>query len=207
LIVDTKEFNTINLHEIPAGKQSFIGEVKEIDEKIECDYHGNIIYAPYVFITILQVLIDKTWFKVNCSGNSVKSKIGKKLEKLCLESGDTLTFNALVENAEIEFLYIEGKDDIDIDEDEIYCDPYAILPKSYNGVIRAEVYETEFTAYERVFKNNYVEYFDRSILSKKIKKLNYSRKAMNGQNGYFREIQGLYFDGKNIKRLSNIEKY
>ena len=55
MIVDTKEFDIINLHEIPTGKQSFIGEVKEIDEKIECDYHGNIIYAPYVLSGSLEL--------------------------------------------------------------------------------------------------------------------------------------------------------
>ena len=90
------KLNTINLHELPIGKHRFIATVQGIRNIHEIDYYCNQVFVPYVYFNNIQILINGNWFHVECSGNSVKSKIGKKLEKLNLEKEDTISFDAHV---------------------------------------------------------------------------------------------------------------
>ena len=205
MITNIEELNVINLHEIPSGKKSFIAKVHTISDEEELNYHGYFESVSYIYLNEIKIIIDGTCYKVDCSGNYIRSKVGKKLEKLNLESGDIISFDAIVEDEEIEFSYVEGEDSLDADK--LYYEPFAVLPKSYKGLITAEIYETEFTLNDRIFKNNYIKCFNRSAMKNAIKKLNYLRNATDKQKGYFREIQRMYFDGKHIKNLSNIEKF
>ena len=205
MITNIEELNVINLHEIPSGKQSFIAKVLTISDEEELNYHGYFEYVSYIYLEKIKIIIDGTCYKVDCSGNYIRSKVGKKLEKLNLESGDIISFDAIVENKKIEFLYVEGEDSLD--EDKLYYEPIAILPQSYKGFITADIYETEFTQFDRIAKNNYTEYFYRNDMKKAIKELNYLREATDNNTGYFSKIERMYFNGKHIKNLSSIEKF
>lgn len=200
--MNTEELQVMNLYEIPEGKHSFTARVKEITEKESVDYWGNFIWIPYVFFKDIKVLIKETWFNVNTSGICINSKIGKRIEKLNLECEDLIAFDAKVEEEATEFFSTEKNDDMD-DDDE----PTVYLPKDYNDLILVDIYETEFSLYERLSKNNYIESYDRTSFNKKIKKLNCKREATYHNPGFYREVQGMYYRGRSIKNLSNIEKY
>lgn len=200
----TKKSNIINLYDIPTGKQSFTATVKKIIKKEESDYFGNTINVPYVCFKDIKILIDKTWFRVDCSSITIKSKIGKRLENLNLESEDLIVFDAKVEEDMIEFFYVDGIDNI---KNEIDNEPLVYLPKDYDGLIIVEIYETEFTPYFRVSKENYTQHYDRITFNQNYKFLNYKRKPNGKKFGLYREIQAMYYLGKSIKNLSNIEKF
>lgn len=206
------KLNTINLHELPIGKHRFIATVQGIRNIHEIDYYCNQVFVPYVYFNNIQILINGNWFHVECSGNSVKSKIGKKLEKLNLEKEDTISFDAHVLEKAIAFSNIEGQDTDDEPDDlesNFFDDfePLAILPKNYKGIITVDVYETAFSIDRRLWKNNYKVHFDRQTFNKELKTIDYKRKATPKNDGYFREAQGMYFKGKEIKNLSKIRRF
>ena len=128
-----------------------------------------------------------------------------------MKNEDTISFNAHVLEKTIEFFNIEGQDTNDeIDDSECedyYEEPLAVLPKDYKGFVEVDIYETAFTTSRRLWKNNYTECFDRQTFNKKFKTINYERKATNKNSGYFREVQRMYFNGKEIKNLSKIRKF
>lgn len=200
--------NTINLHKIPIGKQSFIATVESIREELEINYYNNYITVPYIYLKDIKILVDTTWHDVECSGNCIRSKVGKKLEKLNLEEEDIISFSAQVEEEAQYFNYNEGETvEEDDNPDFIPSSPPVFLPRSYDGIIGVEIYETEFTPYGRLSKNNYIQGYDRKTYEKKKDTLDIKRKATDKQNGYFREVQSTYFVGRSIKNLSNIERY
>ena len=206
-----ERLSSINLHDLPVGKYIFTATVQEIKNIHEVDYYGSDIYVPYVYFKNIQILINGIWFFIECSGNFVKAQMGKRLEKLQLKNEDTISFNAHVLEKTIEFFNIEGQDIYDETDDseceDYYDEPLAILPKDYKGLVEVDVYETAFTTSRRLWKNNYTECFDRQTFNKKIKTINYQRKATDKNSGYFREVQGMYFNGKEIKNLSKIRRF
>ena len=206
-----ERLSSINLHDLPVGKYIFTATVQEIKNIHEVDYYGSDIYVPYVYFKNIQILINGIWFFIECSGNFVKAQMGKRLEKLQLKNEDTISFNAHVLEKTIEFFNIEGQDIYDETDDseceDYYDEPLAILPKDYKGLVEVDVYETAFTTSRRLWKNNYTECFDRQTFNKKIKTINYQRKATDKNSGYFREVQGMYFNGKQIKNLSKIRRF
>lgn len=203
-IESTEDLKVINLFDIPLGKQSFTATVQKITKEAESDYFGNTVYVPYVCFKNIKVLVEKTWYKVESAGITIKSKIGKRLEKLNLESEDLVAFDAKVENEMIEFFNVEGKDDIN---EEIDGEPVEYLPKDYKGTIIVEFYETEFTPVERISKNNFTKVYNRRGFNKKYKNF-YCKREANGKSlGYYKEPQAMYYQGKSIKNLSNIEKF
>lgn len=205
-----ERLNSINLHDLPVGKYIFTATVQEIKDIHEVDCYGSDIYVPYVYFKNIQILINGIWFFIECSGTPVKFKINKKFNKQHIENNDIVHFCANVIEKTIEFAGIEGQDidnelyDLELED---YYEPFATLPKDYEGIVEVDVYETAFTASRRLWKNNYTECFDRQTFNKKIKTINCKRKATNKNSGYFREVQGMYFNGKEIKNLSKIRKF
>ena len=211
-----KDTKSINLYEIPTGKHKFIATVKDkyIEEPVFNPVSGQNIFVPYIHFKDIKVFLNNIWFDVECSGNVVKSRLGKKLQRLNLEENDIICFNAQVQDVFICFSSIEGEedDDFDFDFDDDFFDyefqstPSAILPKSYQGLIGVDMYETAFTKYMRLWKNNFTVYFDRKDFDKEYKNLDLKIEATDRKDGYFREAQRMYFSSKNIKHFSSIRK-
>ena len=200
--------NTINLYDIPTGKQSFIATVDCFDCE-EQYYNGWSYFVDYIFFKDVQILQDNTWHKVECPQYSVKSKIGKKLKKLDLKVGDTLSFDANVENADIPFN--EFEEDVKTkkeakDDYLINCLPIPPLPKSYDGYFVLDIYETTFSLSSRLSKYNYQVLADsREELHWAIKEFNSKIPASSKHDGIFREIQCMYFCGKTLKNFSKLK--
>lgn len=216
----TKEhelLKTINLYEIPIGKQSFIATIEKLRDETEFGYWNNLIEIPYVYLNNIRILIDKVWYNVECSGNEVRSKVGKRLKKLNLEENDIISFNANVECELISFCDIEGENSTDIDkehsktQDEWFLDefyiPRTVLPKNYKGTVFVDVYETEFRYSFREYKDNYTLRLSRQSFDKGIKELNFKHTNPNNTHVHFSEVQRTYYEGRKIKNLSDIEKY
>ena len=212
-----KHAKTINLHEIPSGKHKFIATVKDKhrEEPVFNPVSGQNIFVPYIHFKDIKVFLNNIWLDVECSGNVVKSRLGKKLQRLDLKENDIICFNAQVQDVFICFSSIEGveeDDDFDFDFDDDFFDyefqstPSAILPKSYQGLIGVDMYETAFTKYMRLWKNNFTLYLDRKDFDKEYKRLDLKIEATDRKDGYFREVQRMYFSSKNIKHFSSIRK-
>ncbi len=199
--------DTMNLHEIPLGKQSFIATIEKVSEELEPGYHGNDIIVPYIYLKDIKILIGTTWFNVECSGNSVKSKIGNKLERLNLEEEGIISFDAQVEEKQMFFSYEEGETVEDDDIDYEYTVNPVFLPRSYRGKIIVEIYETAFTQNYRLWKDNYVLLYDREEYDRMKNSLDVEHKATKRRDGFYREAQGTYFYGRHIKNFSNIKKH
>ena len=180
--INAKELNYIKLYDIPTGKQCFIATVEKIVEEDEVNYYGNLIPVPYIYLKNIKILIDKSWFYIDCSNVPIRSKIGKRLEKLELEREDIIN-------------------------EEVDSEPVEYLPKDYKGTIIVEFYETEFTPIERISKNNFTKVYDRRGFNKKYKNFYCKREANGKSKGYYKEPQAMYYQGKSIKNLSNIEKF
>lgn len=190
---------SIKLHNIPLGKQSFIARVDKISKKEEKNYHGHKKIVSYIHLKEILISVNETLYKVDSLCNQIAFIMGKKLERLDLKRNDLFAFDAQVESGFIEFLSVEGKNNIETSS-------FAVLPKEYDGIIKVELYETEFTKNIRISKNNYERYYDREKFDKKFDKINYYREATDKQFGYFREVKGMYFENRVIKNLSNIKK-
>lgn len=210
-----KDTKSINLYEIPTGKHKFIATVKDKyrEEAVFNPISGQDIFVPYIHFKDVRVFLNNTWFNVECSSNIVKSRMGKKLQRLDLEENDIICFNAQVHNVSICFSSIEGENDdfdFDMDADFFGCEfqktPSTILPKSYQGLIGIDMYETAFTKYMRLWKKNFTLYLDRKDFDKEYKKFDLKIEATDRKDGYFREVQRMYFSGRNIKHFSSIRK-
>jgi len=131
---DKNNAGIISLHELPIGKQRFRATVNKIVYEKTLDCCGVEILTPYLHLKDLKILISNTWVDVNCSGNSIRSKIGKRIADLgylCEE--DILCFDAQVRDCSVQFKLVEGEDIID--ENNLYYSPFGILPKNYEGNI------------------------------------------------------------------------
>lgn len=190
-----------NFFEIPVGKQFFTATVEDIYNTIEYSYHGNKeIPVQYLYLTDLKNLIDDNFVDVECANVPIVSKIGKRLEKLNLEKGDVISFNAQVYEQEISFYYLEGEEPPFNSNEK-----FPFLPKSYKGKIIAEIYETGFWDTHRLWKRDYTKYYSRSKFNKVYEKLNINRKATDTQPGLYRKSE-LSYIGRGIKNLSHITK-
>lgn len=188
--------NTINLYDIPTGKQSFIATVDCFDCE-EQYYNGYSYLVDYIFFKDIQIFLDKTWYKVECPQYSVKSKIGKKLKKLDLKVGDTLSFDANVENADIPFNEFEEdvKTKKEAEDDYlINCLPIPPLPKSYDGYFVLDIYETTFSLHSRLSKDNYQVLADsREELHWAIKEFNSKIPASSKHDGILERYSACIF--------------
>lgn len=181
------EIETISLHKIPTGKHSFIATVIEKTLEDEYDYWGNEIAVPYLHLTKLQVQLDLKWYNVDTAGVKVFSKIGKKLEKLNLETMDLISFDAHVEEKLIDF------------------DPYdeQTIPKDYdNPTFLLEYYYAVFNTWNGQRIQN-----GEKRKSYRFDNIHELHTFNRRENGYFREWRQAYYRGKKLKNFSAIEKY
>lgn len=203
--IENIQQQTINLYELPTGKQSFIATIGAVRIEKEDDYWYNEIDVPYIYLKNIRIFLNNSWFNVEQSGNFVRSKIGKRLQKLELEENDIIAFDAIVERKECEFWGIEGE--VTLEDTDIY-EPVYILPRSYNGDVKVKIYHTEFSKYGgRNWKGNFEVVRDRAFFDKEVKEINTKIEATNSQNGYYRHIDSMSFTGRILKNFSNIEKY
>ena len=88
--IENIQQQTINLHELPTGKQSFIATIGAVRIEKEHDYWYNVIDVPYIYLKNIRIFLNNSWFNVEQSGNFVSSKVGKRLQKLKLEENDII---------------------------------------------------------------------------------------------------------------------
>lgn len=201
--IENIQQQTINLHELPTGKQSFIATIGAVRIEKEHDYWYNVIDVPYIYLKNIRIFLNNSWFNVEQSGNFVRSKVGKRLQKLELEENDIIAFNAIVKSEEIRFWDMEGQETHEDENTDYYK-----LPKSYKGNITLTIYHTEFSKnWGREWKNEYVETWDRKYFNKHFDKIYVHKPATSSYNGYHREISNMSYTGRVLKNFSNIEKY
>lgn len=200
------EEKSIELFNLPIGRQSFIATVDKICTESEINYHGYDVDVPYVYLKNIKVLIGVEWFNVKNDYQKIKSKIGKRLEKHNLEEEDIITFDAQVEESEKEFFYFDNRNIQGGKKGRIEEDSTDILPNKYNGDIKLEIYSTTFNQFKRLDKENYTDWISKKDLSKAIKEYNYKIEPTKKKVGCFCKISSAFFENRVIKNLSNIDK-
>lgn len=145
---------TIDLHKIQEGIHTFTAKVKEIrlgEEWLDAAKGGKTY--EYVYFKDISILLKGEWYKVECSGNPFRAKLEGELAELNLQPDDIVHFNAEAIDDLIEFLFVEGYTDRHLihffetcgDVNAIAHDePFAILPKSYQGNIAIGYCEAVF---------------------------------------------------------------
>ena len=192
---------TINLHELPNGKHPFMATVNRIVYQEDMVYCDTEILTPYLYIKDLKIFISGAWFDVDCSGNSIRIQIGKRIAKSDdLFEGDIIRFDAHVDDCSMQFELIEGKDNID--EYGLYFSPFAILPKNYKGNIRADIRITPLPSYE--FGWNVSSLYDAIFLDSTDDFLHYTENIQNDKTEFIIEVQKAFYNSKKLKNFSNL---
>ena len=193
--ITEKEPKTINYFDLPTGKQQFIATVDKFSLEEEMRYNPRSrsyyeVYVQYVYFKEVQILIGNDWHNVVNIEFPLKSKVGKKIDKLGLNEEDIISF----------FAVVQAKREMLADDN---------IPKTYNDTVFLEIYETEFTIFnERISKENYCDYVsveDFKYLKKK-NQLNVECEATEKRDGFYRETTP-YIWGKQVANLSSIEKF
>ena len=190
-----KELKTINYFDIPLGKQYFIATIEKFGSELEQKYNPRChryydTNVPYVYFKDVKILINQTWHEIQNIEFPLKSRIGKKIEKLNLSEEDTISFSAKVVSNLKELV------------GEI------TLPETYNDSVELEIYETEFSVDDRLSKDNYTS----TISVKEFKKLEKKDELFvrceptAKKDGFFRDTT-IHIWNRELSNLSDIEKY
>lgn len=197
----TNSARTINLHELPNGKHPFMATVNRIVYQEDMVYCDTEILTPYLYLKDLKIFISGAWFDVNCSGNSIRTQIGKRIAKLDdLFEGDIIRFDAHVDDCSMQFELIEGTDNID--EYGLYFSPFAILPKNYKGNIYADIRITPLPSFE--FGWNGSSLHDAIFCDSTDDFLCYTKNIQDDKTDFIVKTQKAYYDSKKLKYFSNL---